>query len=119
MSTNGGETTRTDHVKYRNMVMQVVLVIVTLGIYAVYWYYVTLKELHIANDRSEGAGLWTLLAIIPIANLFAYWHYSFEYAQFTGEKYPGIAIFILWLVFSPVVWFLVQTDLNKAATSAA
>ena len=105
----------TDHIKYRNMAMQVLLFIVTLGIYAIYWYYVTLKELHIANGKDEGAGLWTLLAIIPIANLFSNWHYSSEYAQFINDKYPGIAIFILWIVFSPAVWFLVQMDLNNAA----
>ena len=101
------------------MVMQVVLVIVTLGIYAVYWYYVTLKELHIANGKDEGAGVWTVLALIPFANLFAWWHYSMEYEEFCKQKYPGIAIFILWLVFSPVVWFLVQSDLNKVASAPA
>ena len=102
------------------MIMQVVLAIVTLGIYAIYWYYVSLDELHKANGKADGAGMWTVLSIIPIAkipiaNLFAYWHQSSEYAEFTGGKYPGIAIFILWIVFSPVVWFLVQMDLNRAA----
>ncbi|MCH8206186.1 MAG: DUF4234 domain-containing protein [Chloroflexi bacterium] len=101
------------------MVMQVVLVIVTLGIYAVYWYYVTLKELHIANGKDEGAGVWTVLSLIPFANLFSWWHYSMEYEEFSKRKYPGIAIFILFLVFSPVVWFLVQSDLNKAASAPA
>ena len=47
----------TDHIKYRNMLMQVLLFIVTLGIYAIYWYYVTSKELHVANGKNEGAGL--------------------------------------------------------------
>ena len=108
----------TDHIQQRNMVMQVVLVIITLGIYAIYWFYATLKELHIANGKEGSAGGWTVLAIVPIANLFAWWHYSMEYEQFIDKKYPGIAIFILWLVFAPVVWFLVQTDLNKAATAS-
>ncbi len=112
----GGGAIRTDHIKYRNMIMQVVLAIVTFGIYTIYWYYVTLDELHKANGKAEGAGMWTVLSIIPIANLFAYWHHSFEYAGFTNSKYPGIAIFILWIVFSPVVWFLVQSDLNRVAS---
>ena len=110
---------RTDHIENRNMVMQVILFIITLGIYGMYWFYVTLKELHIANRKDEGAGMWTVLAVIPIANFFAVWHHSSEYAEFTSGKYPGIAIFILWLVFMPVVWFLVQGDLNKAAGSEA
>ncbi len=106
---------RTAHIKYRNMVVQVVLAIVTFGIYTIYWYYVTLDELHRANGKAEGAGMWTLLSIIPLVNLIAQWHHSFEYARFVDDKYPGIAIFILWIVFSPVVWFLVQSDLNRAA----
>ena len=114
-----GGSKPTDHIKNRNMVMQVLLAIVTLGIYVIYWFYVTLDELHKANGKSEGAGLWTFLAVIPIANFFAHWHHSAEYANFVDGKYPGIAIFILWIVFSPAVWFLVQRDLNQAATSPA
>ena len=110
---------RTDHIKHRNMVTQVVLFIVTFSIYSIYWFYVTLEELHQANGKDQGAGLWTFLFFIPIANLFAAWHHSSEYSQFVNGKYPGIGIFILWIVFSPAVWFLVQSDLNRAATQSA
>ena len=105
----------TSHIKYRNMVMQVILVIVTLGVYALYWYYVTLGEIHKANGRPEGAGWWTFLSVIPIVQYFSYWHHSDEYSEFVDEKYPPIGIFMLWIVFSPAVWFLVQSDLNRAA----
>ena len=104
------------HIKYRNMVMQVILYIITLSIYGLYWFYATLKELHQANGSAEGAGLWTILTIIPIANLFALWHHAHQYAQFVGGKYSGVAIFILWLVFFPAAWLLVQHDLNRAAS---
>jgi hypothetical protein len=107
---------RTGHIKYRNMIVQVLLFIVTLGIYGLYWYYVTYNELRQANGKDDSPGcLWTILLLIPIANLFSYWFHSFEYAEFIHDRYPGIAIFILWIVFAPVVWFLVQWDLNKAA----
>ena len=95
--------------------MQVILVIVTLGIYTIYWYYVTLDEIHKANGRPGGAGSWTLLSVIPIARYFADWHHSDEYSEFVDDKYPAMGIFILWIVFSPAVWFLVQSDLNRAA----
>ncbi len=45
---------KTDHIKSRNMIMQVVLFIITLGLYAIYWFYSTLKELHIANGPVGG-----------------------------------------------------------------
>lgn len=32
---------RTDHIKYRNMFVQVILYLITLGIYGLYWFYVT------------------------------------------------------------------------------
>ena len=110
-----GSVRATGHIKYRNMIMQVVLVIVTLGIYALYGFYVILGELHKANGNSEGSGLWTVLSLIPFIQYFAYWHYSNEYTEFVNEKYSAIAIFLLWVIFSPAVWFLVQSDLNSAA----
>ena len=106
---------KTDHIKKRNMIMQIVLMVVTLGIYAIYWYYSTLSELHTANNKNEGALLWTIMALIPLANLFDYWHYASEFSEFNGGKYPIIVVFIAWVVFSPLVWLLVQLDLNKAA----
>lgn len=114
---NGGRgPRRTDHIKRRNMWVQVLLFIITFGIYGIYWFYVTLDELYRANGNDEGSGcLWTILYIIPIISLFAYWHQSYEYDKFINGRYPGIAIFILWIVFAPAVWFLVQRDLNAAA----
>lgn len=106
---------RTDHIKDRNMFAQLVLYIITLGIYGIYWYYSTLKELHIANGKDEGAGIWTFLMFIPIANLFAVWHYGSEVGTFTNDKYPAFVILLMWIIFSPIVWVLVQLELNKAA----
>ena len=105
----------TGHIKYRNMWVRVLYLILTLGIYSIYWFYVTLRELEVGNGKERSGWLWAVLYIVPFVNLIAYWRHSFEYAEFVEEKYPGIAIFILWIVFSPVVWFLVQSDLNKAA----
>lgn len=66
--------------------MQVVLAIITLGIYVIYWWYSTLKEMHIANGKDEGAGMWTFFYFIPILNIFAQWHYASEYEAFSGGK---------------------------------
>ena len=83
------------------------------------WYYSTLKELHQANGKDDSALKWTLIMFIPIIGLLSAWHHSSEYAEFVDGKYPGIAIFILWLVFVPVVWILVQSDLNRAASPSS
>ena len=46
---------KTDHIKKRNMIMQIVLMLITLGIYAIYWLYYTLRELHITDGKDHGA----------------------------------------------------------------
>ena len=98
------------------MVIQTLLFVGSFGLYGIYWYHVTLSELHLANGEPEGGGcIWTLLLLVPIFNLLVFWHYAHEYAKFVDFKYPGIAIFILWLM-PPIVWFLVQWDLNRAST---
>ena len=111
---------KTDHIKNRNMIMQIVLMIVTLGIYFVYWFHSTLNELHIANGKDEGSGKWTLFLFIPILNYFAAWHYASEAAAFTSNRYPAFLIFLLWLFgLGIVVWILVQMELNKAANGGS
>jgi hypothetical protein len=97
------------------MIVQVGLFLVTLGLYSIYWYYATLKELHVANGKDDSPVLWTVLLIVPIANLLAWWHYGSEVESFTNDKYPGFAIFIVWIIFAPIVWVLVQMELNKVA----
>ena len=109
----------TGHIKYRNMWVAVIYFILTLGLYSIYWYYSTLEELQVANGKEKSGCLMTFLLFVPLLSLISYWQHSFEYADFVDDKYPGIAIFILWLVFAPVVWFLVQSDLNRAAQRPA
>ena len=105
------------HIKNRNMLLQPFLVIITLGIYGIYWFHVTLGELHRANNREEPQSWkWTILFCIPLLDFFSFWHYAGEYGEFVWDKYPRILIFILWLVFFPAVWFLVQRDLNRTAS---
>ena len=88
-----GEPKRTDHIKHRNMVAQISLFFFTVGTYAIYWYYVTLKELHIANRKKERVLWWTVLLLIPLANIFSWWHYASEVGTFTRNKWLQFVIF--------------------------
>ena len=78
--------TKTNHIKKRNMIMQVVLMLITPGIYAIYRFYSTLRELHIANGKDDGELPWAVLALIPLLDLLAYWHYSSEFATFNDAN---------------------------------
>ena len=106
------------HIKHRNMFLQVFLLIITLGIYGIYWFHVTLGELHRANNRGPEVGYWrwTIFFCIPFVDFFSFWHYAGEYSYFVRDKYPRVLIFVLWIIFFPAVWFLAQLDLNRAAS---
>ncbi len=102
-------------IQYRNMWKQVLLFVVTLGIYAIYWFYVTSKEM-VAYKKLDGSpGLWTALLFVPVASLYSNWKHSKAIEAVTDGKYQAILIFILWIFFSPAVWYLTQIELNKLA----
>ena len=47
---------------------QVLLYIITFGIYSIYWFHVTFNELNTANGKEASGCLWTILLFVPIAN---------------------------------------------------
>ena len=106
-------------IKRRNMVMQVLLYIVTLGIYGIYWFYVTAKEMIEYKKLDGNPGLWTFLLFIPIANWYAIWKYSDTLEKVTDGKYNALLMLILWFIFTPIVWIITQSELNKLATQDA
>ncbi len=106
-------------IKRRNMVVQVLLMIITLGIYSIYWFYVTSKEMIEYRNLNGSAGLWTVLLFIPFAWIYSYFKQGEAVDALTEGKVNRWIIFILWLVFSPAVWFIVQTELNSRASEGA
>jgi cytochrome bd-type quinol oxidase subunit 2 len=103
-------------IKKRSMVVQVLLIIMTLGFYAIYWFYQTAQELKtVARDESASPALWTLLLFVPFGILYSYFQYAELYEKVSTEKINKWIIFILWFCFSPAVWFMVQRDLNNWA----
>jgi hypothetical protein len=103
-------------VKERNMAVQVLLMVITFGLYLVYWFYVTCQELvGLSDDASVSPGLLTILLFVPIANLYAWYKYAELYETVSRDHMNRWVLFLLVLVFMPAVWFIVQTELNKRA----
>ena len=99
--------------------MQLLLVVVTFGIYAIYWFYQTVGEIKgIVDDRETSPALLTVLLFVPLANIYSFYKYSELFEKASLDRLNKWIVFILFLVFSPAVWFIVQTDLNKRATNA-
>jgi hypothetical protein len=107
-------------IKERNMWVQILLMIVTFGLYAFYWFYQTATELKsVASDQEASPGLWTVFLFIPFVHLYSWYKYSELFEKTSSEKLNRWILFLLWIVLAPAVWFLVQTELNKKAKSVA
>lgn len=106
-------------IKYREMLVQVLLMIVTIGLYAIYWYYQTAQELKgITGDGEAAPALWTVLLFVPFGAIYSWYKYGELYERAADARIDRWIIFLLWIVFSPAVWFIVQTDLNRRALAA-
>jgi hypothetical protein len=106
------------NVRNRNMWAQVCLMVITFGCYSFYWFYQTSDELKsLAKDASVSPALWTILLFIPIVNLYSLFKYCELYERVSSDKLNRWILLVLWLFFSPAVWFIVQLELNKRATA--
>lgn len=98
------------------MPVQLLLMVVTFGLYSFYWFYQTCAELKAVTKDAEAAPtLWTILLFVPFGTIYSFYKQGELFEKACSEKLNKWVIFILWLVFPPAVWFLVQRDLNKFA----
>lgn len=101
-------------IKNRNILLVYVFGLITLGIYFIYWYVSTKKDMN-----SMGASIPTAwLLIIPIVNI--YWGFKYcEAFSKTVRKDNKLALwFVLYLLVGIVMPAIVQSELNKSASGA-
>jgi hypothetical protein len=107
-------------IRRRSLAMQIVLFVITFGIYGFYWFYSVSDEMRdAARDDEASPALWTVLLFVPIAWFYSLYKFSELYERWSRDKMNLWLLFVLWLVFSPAVWFIVQTELNHAAERQA
>lgn len=95
------------------MFVQVVLMLITFGFYAIYWFFVTSQELKVKTQDPEiRPVVWTILLFIPLGNLFAWYMYCDIYAKVCTARVGKWLLWVLSWGFPPALWFLVQRDLN-------
>lgn len=97
----------------RSPLKVVLFTLLTLGIYGIYWFYVTSKDIIQATGRDSNAVLWLIGLFIPVANLVVIWFYTQAVEDLSGD-HSGALLFVLWLVFVPAGQYLVQQDINAA-----
>lgn len=101
--------------KKRSLGLQVVLAIVTLGLYTIYWIHITHKQLAEGTSAEFNPVLRTIGVFIPIYNLIVIWRTCHDAEAVTDQSGP--ILFLFWLVFAPVFWFLIQSGFNNIASA--
>lgn len=102
----------------RNMWLQVLWMLLTFGLYMIYWYHVTCREMCDHLRRDEPVWLWTLLWIAPPLSLYSYYKQGELIEEVTAGNVNRWLIFGLWFFFPPGVWFAIQYKLNELAKKA-
>lgn len=94
----------------RSLFKMFVLMILTLGIYVIYWLVVTKRELNTAGAHIPTA--W--LIIIPFVNLYFLYKFAQGFTTFILEKrtYP-ITLLLVMLINLPITVLVSQWYMNK------
>ncbi len=96
--------------KKRNLAAVILLTIFTLGIYSIFWAYLTAKEM-----RTKGANIpHFILYFIPFANYYWLYRYSMGVETVSKGKMSGILVFLLWILTGIGGMIVAQIGLNDA-----
>ena len=107
--------------KKRNLIVTLVLLLVTLGIYGLYWLYSTADELIKYNNKGGNPLAWLIMALVPILNLIVIWFHA-SALEAASRKAMGdnsstnaVLLFILWIILPPLGLLISQATLNNLA----
>ena len=102
--------------RHRNPLTVVLLAIVTLGIYLLYWIYITFAEVRAHRGQGTSGIVGLLLALIPVSIFLLPSHVGDMYAE-AGKTKPITGYAGLWALIplvGGIVWlFKVQNRLNE------
>ena len=98
--------------KHRSLIGITLLTIITLGIYQIYWYFITKTEMNVINGKTVKVPFF-LWFFVPIINIWWYWRFAKAIEKVTKENInrwtaflaPVVLTFIagitVFLVFGP------------------
>lgn len=102
-------------IRERSILLIYLFSFITFGIYALYWMVSTKRDIN-----SLGASIPTSwLLIIPIANLYWIYKYCEGFAQNVKKDDNTLLWFILYMIAGIIMPAIVQSELNKIATSSS
>ena len=102
--------------RHRNPLVVLLLMIVTLGIYGLYWIYISFAEVRAHRGKGTSGIVGLLLALIPVSIFLLPSHIGDMYAE-AGKTKPITGYTGLWALIpllGGIVWlFKVQGRLNE------
>jgi drug/metabolite transporter (DMT)-like permease len=119
--------------KVRNPLGVIGLTLITLGIYWIFWYYYTQKELaemgRVRNTEELGTApgtsvlavtLGAFIIVPPFVSIYNATKRLDAARRLTGQEgiEPGL-LFLLWIFISPIGLYIYQSDMNKVLTAQA
>lgn len=99
--------------KERNPLLVIIFSFVTLGLYFLYWFYDTNSQFKEQLEDVSHPGLRTLALFIPLLNLVAMYKQC-KSAQEATDGHDWLLSFLAYIVFPPIAWFVIQSDINNA-----
>lgn len=113
-------------IKERNIITQILLTIVTCGIYGVYWFITLTDDAAKANNDPEFTGVKAFLFTLITCGIYGiYWNYKIGKEIFEANQKHGInasdnsVLYLILSIFglSIVTYCLAQNELNTMARS--
>jgi hypothetical protein len=94
----------------RTVTEMIVLMVITLGIYALYWLYVTKEELN--SNRAQLPTFF--LFFIPLANFYFMYKFAEAFCAIVlRNKSQSVAYFLLLVFLLPVGELILQSQINR------
>lgn len=99
------------HFTHRSLLKMFGLMIITLGIYTIYWLVVTKRELNTAGAHIPTAWLF----IIPLANLYFLYKFAEAFSKIILKSDSFTVVYFLLILFTlPLGELICQAHMNTA-----
>lgn len=98
--------------RQRNPLLVIIFSFITLGFYFLYWFYDTNAQFKRELDDGSHPILRTLAVMVPFISLIALYKHS-KSAQRAAKGHDWLLTFLAYLVFPPIAWFVIQSDINE------
>ena len=112
-------------VQEKNIVVQIILSLVTCGIYGIYWFITLTDDVALLNENKDFSGVKSLIFTLITCGIYGiYWNYKIGKEMYeankknniTGASDNSIAYLILSLFgLSIITYCLVQNEINNIA----